>query len=415
MTPKQIISSLRDKKIVPVKYMPNKQQLGAFTCSLRKNLVKKEVQNTLDSINSFLEKHSAEKVENDTGLICLQADINPEDFLVIMTSKSLLQNILNQDKVFGKTFFHVDATYKLLQNGFSLLTLGTENRSHNMRPIAIAISAHEDSNSYARFLTRIKENLEAIFDYEWKPVFAVSDAADSISKALVKTFPGIIHIRCYFHTVKAVYEKITRWKDVEEKKVLKTNWGLINYGLKLLHRTTTDDDFIQLWELIKPEWLEKYGETFVNYMINNIIENRNKLRWNRMNLIGVNLTNNALERFHLDIKTTYTKNKKLKMNEFLYIASKLIRDLSIDHKEQFTNDINIPIRIWKDALQLLKSSERGPFYNIREFYAIFVKKKRQLEKLEDREKLKTFFYDNFNSLIGFMRNIVIIQLTLFRI
>jgi len=109
--------------------MPNKQQFGAFTCSLRKNLVKKEVQNTLDSINFFLGKHSVEKAENDTDLICLQADINPEDFLVITTSKSLLHNILNQDKILGKTFFHVDATYKLLQNEFSLLTIGTENRS----------------------------------------------------------------------------------------------------------------------------------------------------------------------------------------------------------------------------------------------------------------------------------------------
>ena len=61
-----------------------------------------------------------------------------------------------------------------------------------------------------------------------------------------------------------------------------------------------------------------------------------------------------------------------------YIASELIRDLSIDYKEQFTKDFNIPIKIPKDALQLLKSSERGLFYNIREFYAIFIKKKRQL-------------------------------------
>jgi len=49
----------------------------------------------------------------------------------------------------------------------------------------------------------------------------LSDAADAISNSLQKTFPQAEHLRCYFHTVKAVRDKITRWKDLPAEKLLK--------------------------------------------------------------------------------------------------------------------------------------------------------------------------------------------------
>jgi len=46
--------------------------------------------------------------------------------------------------------------------------------------------------------------------------------------------------------------------------------------------------------------------------------------------LGMNLTNNSLERFHLDIK-----NKKMKINEFLFTSIRMIRDYSIGHSDNF--------------------------------------------------------------------------------
>ena len=80
-----------------------------------------------------------------------------------------------------------------------------------------------------------------------------------------KVFSNSEHIRCYFHTVKAVKDKINRWKNSTEKKLIQNEFGLINYAMKLLHCATTDDDFVNLWKLIKDEWNSKYPENFLKY------------------------------------------------------------------------------------------------------------------------------------------------------
>jgi len=91
----------------------------------------------------------------------------------VFSSKVLLENIITQHNSQGKTFFHIDATYKLLTNGFTLLTLGTENASHNFRLIACAISAHENTIAYEEFLKSIKRALKEFYEFDWKPVYVI--------------------------------------------------------------------------------------------------------------------------------------------------------------------------------------------------------------------------------------------------
>ena len=386
MKPKQVISLLRDRKDIPLKYMPNKQQIGAYNCLCRKNLIEKEVQESKESLEKFLEAHALQNAKSQNDLICLESDLKAKNFLLIMTSKALLFNVIKQERANQNSFLHVDATYKLLRNGFCLLTLGTENSSHNFRFIACVITSHEDGNSYERFLKRIKIALKDIFDFNWNPSWAVSDAADSIANALSKIFPQTEHIRCYFHTVKAVRDKITRWKINTEKKVLKDNWGLILHALKLLHYTLEDEEFVNLWKLIKIDWEKQLPIAFGTYFEKNFVSNRNNLRWNRMSKLGVNLTNNSLERFHLDIKNTYTKNKKMKISEFLFTSIRMIRDYSIDHSDNFDKTPEISTDVWKKALRLLEKKEKGPYYDIKEDFAVFIKKKRDVKKFLERKK-----------------------------
>jgi len=202
----------------------------------------------------------------------------------------------------------------------------------DFRFIAGAIS-HEDTHSYERLLSRLKDVLEEKFQFKWNPSWSVLDAADSIINAVHKVFPNIQHYRCYFHIVKALKDKILRWKISEEKSILKENTGIILYFLSLLHQTKTDDDFFNLWKLIKKEWEQKtISKSFIDYFAKNYVNNRKKQCWNRVSQIGHSLTNNSLERFHLNIKETYTDRKKLAINEFLFKCVKMIRDCSLGHQ-----------------------------------------------------------------------------------
>ena len=65
-----------------------------------------------DSLTKFVEDNSFDKADSETDLICLKADLKAKDFLLIITSKSLLSNVTKQNDANGFNFFFVDATYK---------------------------------------------------------------------------------------------------------------------------------------------------------------------------------------------------------------------------------------------------------------------------------------------------------------
>jgi len=266
--------------------------------------------------------NSWERTNEENGLICLQGELDPQKFLLIITSKVLLANIIRQYQAQNETYLYVDATYKLINNGFSLLTLGIENKSHNFRFVACAISAHENTDAYVNFLSTIQKFIEIKFNHKLNPKLIVSDAADCIHNAIEKLFPSCSHIRCYFHVMKAVKDKISRWKVSAEKAELKELWGKIHYSITILHTTRSYKDFQDLWSLIKTVLEENTPNTFIEYFKKNYVQNHQKLKWNRMDYIGKNLTNNALERFHEEIKLTYTEKKTLKLNDFLYKCAK---------------------------------------------------------------------------------------------
>ena len=309
LKPKQILSKLRDKDEIQEKYLPTKFQLASYISYHRRILVQKYLKNTQEDLREFMEKNSWEKINTETELISLYSDLTQDKFLLVFSSKTLLKNVINQKLAQDKTFIHIDATYKLMTNGFNLLTLGTENSSHNFRLIACAVSAHENTAGYKQFLNAIRKVLKAWYDFDWSPNYVISDAAECIHSAVNTIFPSSKHLRCMFHTFKAIKDKIHRWKLPIEKKLLKDNWNFICYNVKLLHKSQTEEAFSELWNLIETNWKEKYPENFVKYFQKRFINNRDKWEWVRKNLVGLNFTNNSLEKFHSDIKQTYTEKK----------------------------------------------------------------------------------------------------------
>jgi len=54
-----------------------------------------------------------------------------------------MKNTILLNEKHHRCSFYIDATFKLMNNGFGLLTLGTETINHNLLLIACVISAHE--------------------------------------------------------------------------------------------------------------------------------------------------------------------------------------------------------------------------------------------------------------------------------
>ena len=80
-----------------------------------------------------------------------------------------------------------------------------------------------------------------------------------------------------------------------------------------------------------------------------------------MDKIGLSLTNNGLERIHRDPKETYTQKVKLKLNDFLFLSIKFIRDFSKDQSDEFKTNIDIQIVSGRKQKFLLRNKKEGPF------------------------------------------------------
>jgi len=80
-------------------------------------------------------------------------------------------------------------------------------------------------------------------------------------------------------------------------------------------------------------------------------------------------------------------------------VQKLIRDYSIEHNDDFKKPIKISKDCWKKALESLANPNKGPFCEITPGSVLFVKKKRDLNKLEMRIKY-TLFINHLLLILG---------------
>jgi hypothetical protein len=189
-------------------------------------------------------------------------------FVMVITTKQLIQNLVDQAKTSGQpTFFHTDATYRLISDGFLLLTLSTEDPQHHARLIAVAVTIHEDTFAYSFLFKTIQDFVRTNHEYEWKPKFCLSDGADSIKAALKQIFPGIKHLLCYFHLKKAVKRYIRGFKGYDDRKCLLDHEPFILYGITLMHKCLKYEQFSKLWSLIQVDWIKnlRLPQVFIDY------------------------------------------------------------------------------------------------------------------------------------------------------
>jgi hypothetical protein len=223
---------------------------------------------TVGQFNQFKTEYSwrPEILSNDMFVLHMNTEENK--FIMVLSSIELLSVLISQsEKSNQPSFFHTDATYKLMSDGFLLLTMSNENPNHASSLIAIAITLHENEEAYHTFFNSIRGFLETNLNFKWEPLYCLSDGAEAIVGALRKNFPNCKHLLCFFHLKKAVKRYVRSIKSIEEKKKILDLEPLILYSIDLLHKTKKHSDFIWLWSLVRKEWENKMkvSQTFVDY------------------------------------------------------------------------------------------------------------------------------------------------------
>jgi len=136
-----------------------------------------------------------------------------------MTTKNLLQNVRRQALSGLVSFVDVDQTYSLNEKGYPVTVVGTVNRNHNFKLVAVGVSRYENEVANKLILDTIEGGLKELINFEWSPKVAMSDRAGAISNAFKALFtcatPKLA--KCYFHVKKGL--KDNKWRFSSEKKL----------------------------------------------------------------------------------------------------------------------------------------------------------------------------------------------------
>jgi len=124
--------------------------------------------NTESGFYQWLKNHEVNFEEaKDHDLFVVAHKLSKENFVLIVTSKSLLKNVPKENQS-GIGFLAVDTTHKLISCQFKFSTLITATINKEMADIAYIIHSNEDSSTFTYAFKEIKKALKEYLKLEWK-------------------------------------------------------------------------------------------------------------------------------------------------------------------------------------------------------------------------------------------------------
>lgn len=142
---------------------------------------------TLDQLQQWANQRSAIP-EDDDQVFCgkFECVALPEKiFRIFITTKRLLGFTTRATHILA------DATYKLITQGFPVLTCGTTDKSKQFHPYGIAVTTNEKQEDFAFLFTAIFETARRIGLAPIVPTLLVADSAESITNGFNSAFPGV--------------------------------------------------------------------------------------------------------------------------------------------------------------------------------------------------------------------------------
>ena len=121
-------------------------------------------------------------------------------------------NILNNQPI---ETYHIDCTYDINLNKFSVLNFGLSDCSGQFFLISSCIISHETEMDFQFFYQTLNE-ICIFFKYKLNLKFIMQDACVASYNAAKSIFgENVTILMCYFHLLKNVKEKIRGWIEQE--------------------------------------------------------------------------------------------------------------------------------------------------------------------------------------------------------
>ncbi|KAL0821529.1 hypothetical protein ABMA28_004986 [Loxostege sticticalis] len=255
-------------------------------------------------------------------------------FRLALSTKKLLNIVCSTDVL------HIDATYKLIWQGFPVLVLGTTDKNRKFHPLCLGISTNERQEDFQMIFGGLKEKALSLFDHILEPRVLVCDAAQAIINAFIEVFGNAPVVRmCWAHAKKNMQQKVQKTVHKTKQKEIIQDIDTLHYATSYEVFNAASQAFVEKWQTqtefvnyFQEEWLKKHPNWFLGAAPCSPV------------------TNNALEAFNRNIKDHNTLRERFPLSHFLAIATEMVGQWSIQScKESLPEEPTIELKDWTDG------------------------------------------------------------------
>lgn len=165
----KIIQKLEEEKIES-SLIPTNSQISDRRYYLKNIILGELKKNTKGGFLNWYEENNSKFQDcGDHELIIVNYLLEKDNFILLITTKGLLKNAINQSNITRKAFIAIDATHKIVSCRFRFSTFATCTLNQEIADIAYMVHSSEDTDSYEYGLKELKKFLRENFNFEWDP------------------------------------------------------------------------------------------------------------------------------------------------------------------------------------------------------------------------------------------------------
>lgn len=177
----------------------------------------------------------------------------------------------------------VDATYKLMWQGFPFLVVGTVDRAKKFHPLCFACCSNETEADFTFLFEAMKFTIEELFNAQFNPKILIADGSHAIRNAFKAVFNSEVMVMCYAHVLRNVTKRPLNNKK-NRNPILK-DLGRMNLARSPKEFKKMSKRFLKKWKKHEPEFMEYFEAQWLQTHCN----------WYESAAIYTPSTNNNLE------------------------------------------------------------------------------------------------------------------------
>ncbi|KAJ8546622.1 hypothetical protein ON010_g11616 [Phytophthora cinnamomi] len=332
--PQLILSSMRRSVdiVEPTRGYPTLRQVSNCAKYLRRL---QGTKNSVHVVRKLVREHAIDPTgnlnrafcfgnrEDDDGHVFISKGTDDDSFVVGVTSLALVNDCIEYASSSRFTLFHADATFKLSDLGYPLITCGYSDSSRSYQLAAIFIVSRRTVKEYAMCLSAFVRMVKQIRPSSILHIDAVmGDAEDAQLNGFqqVSPFDSATCLMCFFHVLYNV-RKRTNHMQLKHRRAVMDGIVKIHYA--------ESNAYYALKDGILGEWKDIPELTkFTKYFKEQWLDSRYWWWLVFHTPVGYATTNNPCETFNAILKK-YTGRRRYFMQRLLSVTMTVIQDANI--------------------------------------------------------------------------------------